>query len=164
MALRKYTNPRELDLSPGLQDVLRRNGMQAHMSGSILNVEGKDYHALLDFVQNLHENSTLDLSMAAWLGEVTDRLPVLVEQACIMGQKYDVVVTNPPYMGIGNMNPILSKFLKKEHPDSKSDLSTVFMERTLFMCKEYGYMSMINIPVWMFIFLASNSCCRSSPY
>lgn len=32
MALRKYTNPRDLDLSPGLQDVLRRNGMQAHIS------------------------------------------------------------------------------------------------------------------------------------
>lgn len=32
MALRKYTNPRDLDLSPGLQDVLRRNGMQAHLS------------------------------------------------------------------------------------------------------------------------------------
>ena len=147
-----------------MADYLIEKFQDAKEDGSILNVEGKDYHALLDFVQNLHENSTLDLSMAAWLGEVTDRLPVLVEQACIMGQKYDVVVTNPPYMGIGNMNPILSKFLKKEHPDSKSDLSTVFMERTLFMCKEYGYMSMINIPVWMFIFLASNSCCRSSPY
>lgn len=32
MAIRKYTNPRDLDLSPGLQDVLRRNGMQAHMA------------------------------------------------------------------------------------------------------------------------------------
>ena len=34
MALRKYTNPRELDLSPGLQEVLRKNGMQAHISMS----------------------------------------------------------------------------------------------------------------------------------
>ena len=32
MAIRKYTNPRELDLSVGLQEVLRKNGMQAHIS------------------------------------------------------------------------------------------------------------------------------------
>ena len=32
MAIRKYTNPRAVDLSPGLQDVLRKNGMQAHIS------------------------------------------------------------------------------------------------------------------------------------
>ena len=32
MAIRKYTNPRELDLSTGLQEVLRKNGMQAHIS------------------------------------------------------------------------------------------------------------------------------------
>lgn len=32
MAIRKYTNPRELDLSTGLQDILRKNGMQAHIS------------------------------------------------------------------------------------------------------------------------------------
>lgn len=32
MAIRKYTNPRAVDLSPGLQDVLGKNGMQAHIS------------------------------------------------------------------------------------------------------------------------------------
>ena len=32
MAIRKYSNPRELDLSIGLQEVLRKNGMQAHIS------------------------------------------------------------------------------------------------------------------------------------
>lgn len=32
MAIRKYTNPRAIDLSPGLQEVLHRNGMQAHIT------------------------------------------------------------------------------------------------------------------------------------
>ncbi|GHV28807.1 hypothetical protein FACS1894167_06840 [Synergistales bacterium] len=69
----------------------------------------------------------------------------------LLSQKYDVVCTNPPYMGSSGMNAKLSEFVKKEYPDSKSDLSTAFMEQTLDMCKPTGYMAMINIPVWMFL-------------
>jgi len=49
------------------------------------------------------------------------------------------------------MSAKLSEFVKKYYPDSKSDLSTAFMEQTLYLCKPTGFMSMINIPVWMFI-------------
>lgn len=69
----------------------------------------------------------------------------------LLAQKYDVVVTNPPYMGSSNMNGQLAEFVKKNYPDSKSDMSTVMMERTLQMCTPNGYMAMINIPVWMFL-------------
>uniref|UniRef100_UPI002898EFB7 BREX-1 system adenine-specific DNA-methyltransferase PglX n=1 Tax=Proteiniclasticum sp. TaxID=2053595 RepID=UPI002898EFB7 len=69
----------------------------------------------------------------------------------LLAQKYDVVVTNPPYMGSGSMSAKLSEFVKKNYPDSKKDLSTVFMEKTISLCKSYGFMSMINIPVWMFL-------------
>ena len=69
----------------------------------------------------------------------------------LLAQKYHVVVTNPPYMGGAGMSGKLAEFVKKNYPDSKSDLSTAFMEQTLRMCNEHGYMSMINIPVWMFL-------------
>lgn len=69
----------------------------------------------------------------------------------LLTQKYDVVVTNPPYMGSGSMSVKLNEFVKKNYPDSKSDMSTVFMEKTIFMCKATGFISMINIPVWMFL-------------
>ncbi|OPZ47270.1 MAG: N-6 DNA Methylase [Bacteroidetes bacterium ADurb.BinA104] len=69
----------------------------------------------------------------------------------LIAQKYDVVVTNPPYMGGNGMGAKLSDFVNKSYPDSKSDLSTAFMEQTLYLCKPAGFMSMINIPVWMFI-------------
>lgn len=69
----------------------------------------------------------------------------------LLTQKYDVVVTNPPYMGSNGMGAKLSDFANKSYPDSKSDLSTAFMEQTLYLCKPTGFMSMINIPVWMFI-------------
>jgi hypothetical protein len=70
---------------------------------------------------------------------------------CLLAQKYDVVVTNPPYMGGAGMNAKLAEFVKKNYSDTKSDMSTVFMEKTISMCKDTGYMAMINIPVWMFL-------------
>jgi len=69
----------------------------------------------------------------------------------LLAQKYDVVVTNPPYMGGSGMNGRLAQFIKYNCPDSKSDASTAFMEQALFLCKGTGLMSMINIPVWMFL-------------
>jgi len=67
----------------------------------------------------------------------------------LLAQKYDVVVTNPPYMGSKGMDGKLVDYLSEYYHDSKSDMSTVFMTRTLEMCKHSGIMAMINIPVWM---------------
>lgn len=75
----------------------------------------------------------------------------LIDIAEVLAQKYDVVVTNPPYMGSSGMDAKLSDYVKKNYPDSKSDMSTVFMEKALKLCTSTGYMAMINIPVWMFL-------------
>jgi hypothetical protein len=75
----------------------------------------------------------------------------LIDVAAVLMQKYDIVVTNPPYMGGNGMGASLSEYIKKTYPNSKSDMSTVFMEKTLELCKPHGYMAMINIPVWMFL-------------
>lgn len=69
----------------------------------------------------------------------------------IISQKYDVVCTNPPYMGSSGMNAVLSDYVKKNFSDSKSDLSTCFMERCGQLASQNGYYTMINIPVWMFL-------------
>lgn len=80
-----------------------------------------------------------------------DKVGTLAYQAKALSQKYHVVVTNPPYMGNGGMGGKLSEFVKNNYPDTKSDLSTVFMEKNLALCSDYGFVSMINIPVWMFL-------------
>jgi type I restriction-modification system DNA methylase subunit len=69
----------------------------------------------------------------------------------LLAGKYDVVVTNPPYMGSSGMDAKLAKFMKENHPNSKSDASTAFMEQSLSLCKPTGFMAVINIPVWMFL-------------
>lgn len=67
----------------------------------------------------------------------------------LLAQKYDVVVTNPPYMGSSNMNGRLAEFVKENYPNSKSDLFAVFIERCGKMTKPNGYQAMITQQSWM---------------
>jgi len=118
--------------------------------GSILEVEPVDFDAIEKRLEEF-KNETGDLYEYQYRNVILEKMPALVKQARIMSQKYDVVCTNPPYMGARNMNDKLAKFLKETYPDSKSDMSTVFMEKCLKLCKNEGYVAMINIPSWMFL-------------
>ena len=119
--------------------------------GSILNVEKRDYDGFLDAWKLTAEASLGNVVMMLWYNECNQIVPILAKQAMIMTTLFDAVITNPPYMGSGNMNLKLTKITKTLYPDSKSDMSTVCMERGLLLCKQNGYMAMINIPVWMFL-------------
>ena len=113
--------------------------------GSILNITPVDFtglYARFDEIRN-------DINMMQ-MSALEELLP-LVKCAEVLAQKYDVVVTNPPYMGASGMNARLAEYVKSNYPNTKSDMSTVFMEKTVRMCNKIGYMSMINIPAWMFL-------------
>ena len=75
----------------------------------------------------------------------------LMELAQVLVQKYDVVVTNPPYMGSSGMGAKLVNFVKKNYPDSKSDLFAVFIEACGKMTRKNGYQAMITQHAWMFL-------------
>ena len=113
--------------------------------GSILTVTPQDWSALYARFAEIKEDIHISREVA-----LRGLLP-LVQVAEALAQKYDVVVTNPPYMGSGGMGAKLTDFVKKSYPDSKSDMSTVCMEKSLSMCRKNGFMTMINIPVWMFL-------------
>ena len=113
--------------------------------GSILTVTPQDWSAMYDRFDEITED--INMSRETALREL---LP-LVQVAEALAQKYDVVVTNPPYMGSGGMGAKLSKFVKKNYPDSKSDLFAVFIEKCGQMAKEKGYQAMITQHAWMFI-------------
>ena len=63
----------------------------------------------------------------------------------------DVVCTNPPYMGSSGMNAVLSDYVKKNFPDSKSDLFACFMEKCGQLVKRNGLYAMITQHAWMFL-------------
>ena len=119
--------------------------------GSIISVPLTldEIDALESRLDEIRSNRSDDVEELMVEAVLLNEFPSLLDQAKIMIQKYGIVVTNPPYMGSNNMSSKLSDYVKANYPDSKSDLSTVCMEKTLSMCNSYGYMAMINIPVWM---------------
>lgn len=119
--------------------------------GSILNIEQRDYDGLLSYVEELNQKGADDLLISGWLRNISELLPRLIKQAKIMAQKYDVVVTNPPYMGSSGMNVGLSNYVKKNYPDSKADLFAVFIEKCGDMLKKNGLQAMITQHAWMFL-------------
>ena len=81
---------------------------------------------------------------------VMDELLPMVQCAELLAQKYDVVVTNPPYMG-GSMNRILYLYISEHYPLSKSDLFAVFIERCCNICRLNGILAMVTPESWMFL-------------
>lgn len=75
----------------------------------------------------------------------------LVKRYIVMKEKYDVVITNPPYMGGKYYSPILKKYIDKNYKESKSDLFSVFIELCGEKAKKNGYISMITMQSWMFL-------------
>lgn len=108
----------------GLLDTLQ----DAKEYGSILKVESYNWELLRRYVSAADAGEQITMNSAG-LEVTVEQLLSLIDIAETMAQKYDVVVTNPPYMGGGNMDARLSEFVKKHYPDSKSDLFAVFIER-----------------------------------
>lgn len=80
------------------------------------------------------------------------RAEQVVAQAGYLTRSYSVVVTNPPYMGSRNMGSVLSTWVKKHHPQVKSDLFAAFIERCLGLADaEHGLVAMITMQAWMFL-------------
>lgn len=118
--------------------------------GSILTVQADRYDALVDFIEKAGQE-TGNLLFRAWIDEVEQRILPLIQQAKWLSAKYDVVVTNPPYMGASNMSAKLSAFVKKNYPDTKSDLFACFIEKCGELVKNSGYYAMITQHAWMFL-------------
>lgn len=127
-------------------------------------VDAKEYGSLVHVDLTLAELERLDARLAeletaapASLLTMADSarnatvLKPLVKQAKILARRYDAVITNPPYMGGSGMNDKLSRFVKDNYPDSKSDLFACFIEWGLKLIKDSGFTSMITMESWMFL-------------
>ena len=113
--------------------------------GSILTVIPQDWAALYNRFAEITED--INMSRETALREL---LP-LVQVAEALAQKYDVVVTNPPYMGASNMNQKLNEFIKNNYADYKSDFFSAFVIHASQMTKPSGYCGFFTPYVWMFI-------------
>lgn len=119
--------------------------------GSILQIKPLDYEGLKEAWETSAAATAHDVNMAMWYDAAKDAVAQLIEQADMLSQKYDAVVTNPPYMGSSGMNARLVEFIKKNYPDSKSDLFSVMMERSDALARRDGFTSLITMESWMFL-------------
>ena len=168
--LRRHLNPHVYAIQESGEltaDALGRLGKQESTARALLDgfKNAKEYGSILQPKVTLAELDALqeqlrEVDGASDMGSFTDQfvagqllrvLCPLVEQARMLVQKYDVVVTNPPYMGGSGMDARLSDYVKKVYPDSKSDLFAVFIERCAQMDKRDGYQAMITQHAWMFL-------------
>ena len=117
--------------------------------GSLLKFDKKyDFEKLENYIRNFQFKATLDTYS---LNESKSILLELLQVSKILTQKYDIVVTNPPYMGGKGMSKTLSDFVKENYPDSKSDLFAIFIEKGNELLKNAGYQAMITQHSWMFL-------------
>ena len=128
--------------------------------GTILKLENidkeileKEFNLLKESLNNneqgtlIFDEDELDINIE----EDLELIESLIAQHIAMTNKYEAVVTNPPYMGGKGFSPKLKKYVEKNYKDSKSDLGVVFIERCNEFTKKDCYTSMITMQSWMFL-------------
>ena len=114
-------------------------GIQPHLYSTASFEAGREYGSL--FI-------TDDPGEVPEIGQIT--LDDDERHVChLLAQKYDVVVTNPPYLDLTNASSQLKQYLQIWYP-GYGDLYSAFIERSMSLLKNYGILSMITMQGWMF--------------
>ncbi|MGV8984285.1 BREX-1 system adenine-specific DNA-methyltransferase PglX [Clostridium sp.] len=119
--------------------------------GSILEVKKIDFDVIERRIEEIRTGDTTDVFEWQYKNVILEKIPSLIKQAKIMSEKYDVVCTNPPYMGGKGMGAKLSGYVQIRYSDSKSDLFAVFIEKCGQMTKLNGFQAMITQHAFMFL-------------
>lgn len=161
------------NIRKGTIEIIRKNKLDCLMElieefhdakeyGSILKLKEIDITKIEEEIEKIKEISN-NREQTKLFGEGTLLVEVknmeediqileeLLKSYIIMTDKYDVVITNPPYMGGKYYSPILKKYIDKNYKDSKADLFSVFMEKCKELTIEKGYNAMIVMPSWLFL-------------
>ncbi len=137
-----------------LTERLISENLDAEEYGSVLNIslsvsELKEIEDQLEKLNSYKEN--VNIIDIADLDELNTYLSPVLKQSKILAQKYEVTVTNPPYLSGSAVSPKLNDYIKSNYPDSKTDLFAVFMERCKEMLAKNGFQAMITMHSWMFL-------------
>lgn len=117
--------------------------------GSLLVVERKNFDSIRLSIDKLENEAVINIFNSNLMTEGIKCLRHLLRQAEVMAAKYDVMITNPPYLGISKIDKTAKEYLVTNYPNSKSDMFAMFME-TNFV-KTNGFTSIVNPDSWMFL-------------
>ena len=141
----EYFHKNEPKLNADIESIVTEM-RDAKEYGSILNITPVDFAGLYARFDEIREDINM-MQMSA-----LDELLPLVKCAELLAQKYDVVVTNPPYLGSSRFSSKLSDYVIANYPDVKADLSMVMFKHALRdVCQKNGFVSFITTTSWMFL-------------
>ena len=123
-----------------------RNGKTV---GSLIKIRSLNYCAIERVIEKLENEAVATIFNLAFVTEGTALLKALLSQAKAMSDKYDVMITNPPYIGTSSMEASVKEYAIQNYPNSKTDMFAMFMETGYL--KQNGFTAMINMNSWMFI-------------
>ena len=117
--------------------------------GSLLKVPALDYASIESVINKLEHKVVPTTFNTYFVSNGAAQLKLLLVQAKALSAKYDVMITNPPYIGPSSMEAPVKDYAAKNYPNSKTDMFAMFME-TGFV-KPCGFIAMINMHSWMFL-------------
>jgi type II restriction/modification system DNA methylase subunit YeeA len=113
--------------------------------GSLIIPEEQDFESIYGLLSEKHFEEDVFLS------PIHKSILEIIEQADYLSTKYQVVITNPPYMGTSYINENFQHYAKRHYPNSRSDMFAMFIERCLNLTVGKGYIGMITMQSWMFL-------------
>ena len=117
--------------------------------GALLEMPKIDVVAVETAIEKLKSEVVPTIFNSEFINKCVALLPKILRQYKIMADKYDVMITNPPYLGISKMEAAPKEYLIAKYPRSKSDMFAMFME--VPYVKPNGFRAMVNPDSWMFL-------------
>ena len=119
--------------------------------GSIIDVEKINFSSIYSNISKIKNTKYSDFKSIKNQEKSINNIYPLLKQAIVLSDKYDAVITNPPYMGRKNLNKTLAKYMEQNFPICKSELYSIFILKCYDLAKNDSIVSMITIHSWMFI-------------
>ena len=132
-------------------DLIYNSFLDAKEYGSLIEAPKIDYNEIKNRLLEIENTDFYNLFDELKKEEIKNKFYYVIKTSEILSKKYEVVATNPPYMGSSMMDSKLSKYTKKNYPDSKSDMFAVFIEKCNSLTDRNGFCSMITMHGWMFL-------------
>lgn len=132
-------------------DLIYNSFLDAKEYGSLIESPKIDYNEIKNRLSEIENTDFYNLFDELKKEEIKNKFYYVIKTSEILSKKYEVVATNPPYMGSSMMNSKLSKYTKKNYPNSKMDMFAVFIEKCNSLTDRNGFCSMITMPSWLFL-------------
>ncbi|MCI6404794.1 MAG: BREX-1 system adenine-specific DNA-methyltransferase PglX [Collinsella sp.] len=140
----------EGDLPEGCALAKKRSLLDAlaHLDevGSLLVPDGADIAAISEAIELCG-----GLQSGLFAGNTQEKLKDALADCEALSSKFSCVVANPPYLGSSAFDPFMSKWIKKNYADVKSDLCTCFISRIFSLTEEAGLAGLATSNSWMFL-------------